>query len=69
MFVSNRLELDVILNVLKEAENFNVNQFGYEDIYGGVIFYLCDLEVGEGDWKLKDYFYQMDICVDIVLQR
>lgn len=42
MFVCDRLELDVISNVLNEVEDFNGNQCGDEEIY-------------EDEWMLKNY--------------
>lgn len=69
MFLSNRLEVEVISNILKEAENINANQFGFEETYGGVTSHLYDLEAGEDDWKSKDYLHQMDTCIEIAMQR
>lgn len=69
MFISNKMELDAISNVLKDAESLNANQFGYEDTYGGVASHLIDLEAGEEDWRSKDYFHQMDTCIEIAIQR
>ncbi|XP_021866211.2 uncharacterized protein [Spinacia oleracea] len=69
MFVSNRMELDVISNVLKDAETLSANQFGYEDTYGGVTSHLYDLEAGEDDWRSKDYLHQVDTCIEIILHR
>ncbi|XP_065876837.1 uncharacterized protein [Euphorbia lathyris] len=67
---SSRIELDVIANILKEAEDLNSNQFGYEDTYGGMNSQLCDLESGEeNDWRTKDYSHQMDTCIQVVIQR
>ncbi|XP_010678606.1 uncharacterized protein LOC104894129 isoform X3 [Beta vulgaris subsp. vulgaris] len=68
-FVSNRVELEAITNVLKEAESLGVNQFGYEDTYGGVNSHLCDLEAGEDDWRSNDYLHQVDTCIEIAIQR
>ncbi|KDP31191.1 hypothetical protein JCGZ_11567 [Jatropha curcas] len=70
LFSSSRIELDVISNVLKEAEDLNGNQFGYEDTYGGMNSQLCDLESGEdNDWRTKDYAHQMDTCIQVAIQR
>ncbi|XP_057419688.1 uncharacterized protein LOC130713885 isoform X2 [Lotus japonicus] len=70
MYVSNRFELDAISNVLQEAEAMNVNQFSYEETYAGVNSQLCDLESGEeDDWRMKDYMYQMDGCIEIAIQK
>lgn len=70
MFLSSRFELDAITNVLKEAEALNVNQFGYEETYGGVTSQLCDLESGEDDdWRAKDYMHQVDSCIEVAIQR
>ena len=69
MFLSNRLEVEVISNILKEAENINANQFGFDETYGGVTSHLFDLEAGQDDWKSKDYLHQMDSCVEIAIQR
>lgn len=67
---SRRFELDAISNVLKEAEALNVNQFGYEETYGGVNSQLCDLESGEDDdWRAKDYLHQVDTCIEVAIQR
>ncbi|KAJ9140403.1 hypothetical protein P3X46_031057 [Hevea brasiliensis] len=70
LFVSSRFELDVIANVLKEAEDQNGNQFGYEDNYNGMNSQLCDLESGEENvFKTKDDAHQMDTCIQVVIQR
>lgn len=70
MFLSRKIELDAISNVLKEAEALNVNKFGYEETYSGVTSQLCDLESGEGDdWRAKDYLHQVDACIEVAIQR
>ncbi|XP_059642017.1 uncharacterized protein LOC132283975 isoform X2 [Cornus florida] len=69
MFISNRFELDAISNVLKEAENLNVNQFEFEESYSGVASHLCDLESGEDDWRTKDYLHQLDSCIEVAIRR
>lgn len=70
MCISSRFELDVISNVLKEAESLNTNQFGYDETYGGVTSHLCDLESGEDDdWRTKDYLHQVDTCIEVAIQR
>lgn len=68
--ISNRPELDAISNVLKEAESLNVNQFGFDETYGGGTSQFCDLESGEeDDWRLKDYLHQVDSSVEVAIQR
>lgn len=70
MFPGSRFEQNAISNVLKEAESLNVNQFGYEETYGGVTSQLCDLESGEDDdWRAKDYLHQVDTCIEVAIQR
>ncbi|KAM1209879.1 hypothetical protein ACFX2I_015439 [Malus domestica] len=70
MFLGSRIELDAISNVLKESEALNINQFGYEETYGGVTSQLCDLEPGEDDdRRAKDYVHQVDTCVQVAIQR
>lgn len=70
MLISNRFELDAVINVLKEAESLNMNQFGYEEHYNGVTSHLCDLESGEDDdWRSKDFLHQMDACIEVAIQR
>ncbi|GFZ17515.1 ubiquitin carboxyl-terminal hydrolase-related protein [Actinidia rufa] len=70
MFVSNSFELDAISNILKEAENLNVNQFAFEETYSGVTSHLCDLELGEDDdWRTKDYLHQVDSCIEVAFQK
>uniref|UniRef100_A0A803L904 USP domain-containing protein n=1 Tax=Chenopodium quinoa TaxID=63459 RepID=A0A803L904_CHEQI len=66
---SDRMELDAIANVLKEAENINTTQFGYEETYDGVTSHLCDLEAGEYDWRSKDYLHQLDTCIEMAIQK
>ncbi|KZV56515.1 hypothetical protein F511_22346 [Dorcoceras hygrometricum] len=67
--IRNRFELDAIANVLKDAESLNVNQFGFEETYSGVISHL-DLESGEeDDWRTKDYLHQVDSCIEVATQR
>ncbi|KAL3528300.1 hypothetical protein ACH5RR_007622 [Cinchona calisaya] len=68
--IRNRFELDAISNVLKESESLNVNQFGFDETYGGMTSHLCDLESGEDeDWRTKDYLHQVDSCVEVAIQR
>ncbi|XP_027125792.1 uncharacterized protein [Coffea arabica] len=68
--MSNRFELDAISNILKEAESLNVNQFGFEENYGGMTSQLCDLESGEDeDWRTRDYLHQVDSCVEVAISR
>uniref|UniRef100_A0A1S3XFJ3 USP domain-containing protein n=1 Tax=Nicotiana tabacum TaxID=4097 RepID=A0A1S3XFJ3_TOBAC len=68
--IISRFELDAISNVLKEAESLNVNQFGFEETYGGGTSQFCDLESGEeDDWRLKDYLHQVDSSVEVAIQR
>ncbi|XP_049412338.1 uncharacterized protein LOC125875277 [Solanum stenotomum] len=68
--ISNRPELEAISNVLKEAESLNVNQFGFDETYGGGTSQFCDLESGEeDDWRLKDYLNQVDSSVEVAIQR
>ncbi|GFZ03655.1 ubiquitin carboxyl-terminal hydrolase-related protein [Actinidia rufa] len=70
MFISNRFELNAISNILKEAENLNVNQFGFEETYSGATSHLCDLELGDDDdWRTKDYLHQVDSCIEVAIQR
>jgi hypothetical protein len=70
LFISSRFELDAILNVLKEADTLNANQFGYEDTYGGITSQFCDLESGEdGNWRTKDHMHQVETCIEIAIQR
>ncbi|XP_074316976.1 uncharacterized protein LOC141653194 [Silene latifolia] len=69
VFESNRLELDAISSVLKEAEGLYVSQYGYEESYGGVASHLCDLEAGEEDWRSKDYVQRLNDCTEIILHR
>ncbi|KAH9608754.1 hypothetical protein KSS87_019418 [Heliosperma pusillum] len=69
VFGSNRLELEAISSVLKEAEGLYVSQYGYEDSYGGVASHLCDLEAGEDDWRSKDYVQRLNNCTEIIFQR
>lgn len=70
LLISNRIELDAISNVLKEAESLDVNNhFGLEDNYAGVNSSFCDLESGEEtDWK-KDYLHQVNSCIEVAIQR
>ncbi|XP_031105808.1 uncharacterized protein LOC116010511 [Ipomoea triloba] len=65
-----RFEIEAISSVLKDSESLNVNQFGFEDNYGGISSHLCDLESGEDDdWRVKDYLNQADSCVEVAIQR
>ncbi|GKV14151.1 hypothetical protein SLEP1_g25062 [Rubroshorea leprosula] len=66
----DRLELEALSSVLKDAESPNVNQFGFQDTYTGVNSQFCDLESGEDDdWRTKDYLHQVDACVEGAIQR
>ncbi|KAK9748006.1 hypothetical protein RND81_02G029600 [Saponaria officinalis] len=69
VFESNRLELDIISAVLKEAESLYVTNYGYEDSYGGIASHLCDLEAGEEDWRSRDYHQKLDSCTETILQK
>ncbi|CAH9144076.1 unnamed protein product [Cuscuta epithymum] len=65
-----RFEIEAISSVLKDADSLNVNQFGFEDTYGGIASHLCDLESGhDDDWRVKDYLAQADSCVEVAIQR
>lgn len=67
--VSNRVELQAIGEVLKDAESLNMNQFGFEEAYSGITSYP-DLESGEdNDWRMKDHLHQVDSCVEAAIQR
>ncbi|XP_009386394.2 uncharacterized protein LOC103973523 isoform X2 [Musa acuminata AAA Group] len=70
IFNACRLELDVISNVLKEAQALNVSQFGCDEALSGVSSRLCELDCDEGDdWRVHDYLQQTDTCVGIAIQR
>ncbi|KAJ6749130.1 INACTIVE UBIQUITIN CARBOXYL-TERMINAL HYDROLASE 53-LIKE [Salix purpurea] len=70
LFISSRFEVDAISNVLKEADTLNVNQYGYEDTYGGITSQFCDLESGEdGNWRTKDQMHQVETFIEIAIQR
>ncbi|KAJ6882109.1 hypothetical protein NC651_028657 [Populus alba x Populus x berolinensis] len=70
LFISSRFELDAISNVLKEADTLNVNQYGYEDTYGGITSQFCDLKSGEdGNWRTKDQMHQVETFIEIAIQR
>lgn len=67
--ISNRVELQAISEVLKDAESLNMNQFGFEEAYSGITSYP-DLESGEdNDWRMKDHLHQVDSCVEAAIQR
>ncbi|XP_062116413.1 uncharacterized protein LOC133830455 isoform X2 [Humulus lupulus] len=61
--VRSRFELDAVLNIIKEAEAPNVNQFGYEETYCGLTSQLCDLESGE------DYMLRVETCIEASIRR
>ncbi|XP_031488041.1 uncharacterized protein LOC116256043 isoform X2 [Nymphaea colorata] len=62
LFANSRLELDVVTNVLKEAQALNATQFRYDE---NVTSHLCDVESAEdGEWKMQDLMNQMDSCID-----
>ncbi|XP_024976124.1 uncharacterized protein LOC112514052 isoform X1 [Cynara cardunculus var. scolymus] len=65
----NQFELEALTNVLKEAESLNVNQFGFEETYGGANSHVCDLEAGEDDWRMNDYLHQLDSCIEVAIQK
>ncbi|XP_011042624.1 PREDICTED: uncharacterized protein LOC105138272 isoform X4 [Populus euphratica] len=70
MFFSSRFELDAISNVLKEADTLNVNQYGFEDTYGGITSQFCDLKSGEdGNWRTKDQMHHVETFIEIAIQR
>ncbi|KAF4367605.1 hypothetical protein F8388_011244 [Cannabis sativa] len=59
----SRFELDAILNIIKEVEAPNVNEFGYEETYSGLTSQLCDLESGE------DYLLRVESCIEASIRR
>ncbi|KAF4365798.1 hypothetical protein F8388_003467 [Cannabis sativa] len=58
-----RFELDAILNIIKEVEALNVNEFGYEETYSSLTSQLCDLESGE------DYLLRVESCIEVSTRR
>ncbi|KAG6512868.1 hypothetical protein ZIOFF_031002 [Zingiber officinale] len=65
-----RFELEVISNVLKEAQVLNVSQFGYDEALCSAGSRMCDLNCDEGDdWRVHDYLQQTDTCIGIAIQR
>ncbi|XP_022988322.1 uncharacterized protein LOC111485602 isoform X1 [Cucurbita maxima] len=70
MYIGSRFELDVVTNILKEAEALKVNQFGYEETVANVPSQSCDLESGEDEnWRAKGYLHQVDTCIEIAIKR
>ncbi|CAM8978231.1 unnamed protein product [Rhodiola kirilowii] len=68
--INNRVELDAIANVIKEAETVRSNQFGYNEIYGAASYHFHDLESGlDDDSRSKDYINQMNTSMEVVIQR
>ncbi|KAL3599108.1 hypothetical protein D5086_007026 [Populus alba] len=66
LFISSRFEVNVISNVLKEADNLNVNRYRYEDTYGGITSQFCDLECGEdSNWRTEDQMHQVETSIEI----
>lgn len=67
----NRFEVEALTNVLKEADSMHVNQFGFEDTYGGmnVNSHVSDLESGEDDWRVNNYLQQLDTCIEVGIQK
>ncbi|MCL7026748.1 hypothetical protein MKW94_026137 [Papaver nudicaule] len=69
MVMDSRFELDIISNILKEANALNATQFGYNESLSDATGRLCDLEMGEDDgWRLQD-FHQTDTCIEVAIQR
>ncbi|KAG6782826.1 hypothetical protein POTOM_012246 [Populus tomentosa] len=66
LFISSRFEVNVISNVLKEADNLNVNRYRCEDTYGGITSQFCDLECGEdSNWRTEDQMHQVETSIEI----
>ncbi|PWA59970.1 hypothetical protein CTI12_AA386590 [Artemisia annua] len=42
---------------------------GLFSIQGIVNSYICDLELGEDDWRVNDYLHQLDTCFEVRIQK
>ncbi|KAI3858954.1 hypothetical protein MKW98_028687 [Papaver atlanticum] len=69
MVMGSGFELDLISNILKEANALSAAQFGYNENLSDATGRLCDLEMGEDDgWRLQD-FHQTDTYIEVAIQR
>jgi len=66
LFISSKFEVNVISNVLKEADTPNVNRYRYEDTYGGITSQFCDLECSEdSNWRTEEQMHQVENSIEI----
>ncbi|KAJ8640949.1 hypothetical protein MRB53_017643 [Persea americana] len=67
--INSRVELDVISNVIKEAQELNVSQFGNNETLSGVAPCPGDLNRWDDeDRKIHEYFQIVNLCIDFVIE-
>ena len=51
--------------MLKEEDILNVNQYTYEDTYGGITSQFRDLESGkDSNWRTEDQMHQVETSIE-----
>ncbi|KAL4181493.1 hypothetical protein AMTRI_Chr12g237590 [Amborella trichopoda] len=66
----NKIELDAIANILKEAQALSMTQFGYDETLSGVTSRLSDLDCADDEeWRMQDFLHQPDSCIEVAIQR
>eukprot|EP00250_Pteridium_aquilinum_P018493 c24116_g2_i1 orf=276-3221(+) len=65
-----KLELEVIRSILREAQTINLPQFPYDNAIAVTSTRLSDSDDEEEDsWRLPDFVPQLDPCIEVAIQR
>ncbi|KAH6556251.1 hypothetical protein KP509_1Z194000 [Ceratopteris richardii] len=65
-----KLELEVIKSILREAQTINLPQFPYHNAISVASARLSDSEDEEEDpWRVPDLVPQLDPCIEVAIQR
>ncbi|KAI5055394.1 hypothetical protein GOP47_0028915 [Adiantum capillus-veneris] len=65
-----KLELEVIRSILREAQTINLPQFSYDGAISVTASRLSDSDDEEEDsWRVPDFVPQLDPCIEVAIQR
>lgn len=65
-----KLELEVIRSILREAQTINLPQFPYDSGISVTSTRLSDSDDEEEDsWRVPDFVPQLDPCIEVAIQR
>ncbi|MCO5573202.1 hypothetical protein L7F22_026969 [Adiantum nelumboides] len=65
-----KLELEVIRSILREAQTINLPQFPYDGAISVTSSRLSDSDDEEEDsWRVPDFVPQLDPCIEVAIQR